>query len=639
MDREIILGNKTFFLNIDKYLNVRDIYYPHVGQYNHLSGEKNKIGVWVDGKFSWIDDTWDLSFNYRKNSLTAVINAKHEKLGLGFTYEAVVHKYLPLFIVRLYIKNLHSIKKRVKFFFYHDFNLNETPIGNTAFYYPDLKGLIHYKDKTYLFISIDSDSGEFEYTVSKKEESSLKEIEEGNLYRRPIVRGDIDSAVGISFELEKEYEFFYYILAGKSLDDIEEKKRKIDRDSLKHLIEETEIFWNAWIKERKPLCIKIPKDVKELYDRSLYIIRAHIDKDGAIIASADSSIFHRFNKDHYSYSWPRDAAFITPALDFAGYGDITKRYFEFCARTITSKGYFLQKYLPNGSFGSSWHPWSDLDGNPQLPIQEDETALVIWALYQHYLATKDIEFIDGMYNRLVRPAANFMVSYTDKETGLPLKSYDLWEERRGFLTYTTATVYGGLKSASKLAELTGNIEEAEMYSNVAEQIKSALLKHLYDREVGRFLRMIDTDKNKLYKDYTIDASLSAVFFMGVLPPHDERVVSTMKAIEEKLYVKDGIGGIARYENDLYHRIDDTYPNPWIVTTMWLADWYIELGNLNRALELVNWATKRKSQAGLLAEQFHPRTGKPLSVIPLTWSHAAFCRTVQKLDEKLKNTDI
>ncbi len=636
MDREIILGNKTLFLNIDKFLCIRDFYYPYVGQYNHLSGEKNQIGIFVDGKFSWIDENWKLDFKYKKDSLTALINATNENLEISFSYEATVHKYMPVFIAKIKVKNLSNKKKDVKFFFYHDFNLNETPIGNTAFYYPQLNGLVHYKDRTYLFIAIDIKNGDLEYTVSKKEESSKKEIEEGKLLKRPIVRGDIDSAIGCSFSLEKEKEFFYYIVAGESLDDIEEKNKKLREDTLPHLIEETEIYWQAWIKERKNLCIKIPKEVKQLYDRSLYIIRAHIDKNGAIIASADSSIFHRFNKDHYSYSWPRDSAFITPALDFAGYGDITKKYFEFCAKTITKKGFFLQKYLPNGAFGSSWHPWSDLDGNPQLPIQEDETALVIWALYQHYLATKDIEFIDYMYNKLVRPAANFMVSYINKDTGLPEKSYDLWEERRGYLTYTISTVYGGLKSASNLAQLTGNIEEAKLYEKTAEDIKEALLKHLYDKELGRFLRMIDIDKNKLFKDKTVDASLLAVFFMEVLPPNDKRIVNTVKAIEEKLIIKDGIGGVARYENDHYHRRYEQYPNPWIVTTMWLADWYIQQGNLTKALELVNWVVERQTQAGLLAEQFDPYTGAPLSVIPLTWSHAAFCRTVQKLDEKLKN---
>ncbi|RMD46553.1 MAG: glycoside hydrolase family 15 protein [Aquificota bacterium] len=452
------------------------------------------------------------------------------------------------------------------------------------------------------------------------------------------MRGDIDSGIGYSLSLEKEGEkvFYYYIVAGKSFDDLEEKNRKIKNDGLQHLMDETERYWNIWIKERKALKYDIPENIQKLFEKSLFIINAHIDREGAIIASLDSSIFYRFNKDHYSYSWPRDNAFIVMALDKAGFGHISRKFFEFASRTLSKKGYFLQKYMPDGSFGSSWHPWSDSNKKPQLPIQEDETALVIWALYKHYQETKNIEFIDRMYNRLVRPAADFMSSFLDKETGLPDKSYDPWEERRGILTYTCSTVYAGLKAASYMANLTGNDEEALKYEKSAEDIKKAILKHLYDEEEGRFLRAIDKGEDgKWIKDKTVDASLSAVFFTELLPFDDFRVGETMKAIEEKLWIKKGIGGVARFENDFYHRIDKELPgNPWIITTMWLADWYIEKGDFQKALELLKWVVDRQSQAGLLAEQYNPYTGEPLSVIPLAWSHAAFCSTVLKLNEKI-----
>ena len=39
----------------------------------------------------------------------------------------------------------------------------------------------------------------------------------------------------------------------------------------------------------------------------------------------------------------------------------------------------MHKYRPDKSLGSSWHPWVR-NGKPELPIQEDETALVIYAL-------------------------------------------------------------------------------------------------------------------------------------------------------------------------------------------------------------------------------------------------------------------
>ncbi|MGH8069483.1 MAG: glycoside hydrolase family 15 protein [Candidatus Entotheonellia bacterium] len=122
---------------------------------------------------------------------------------------------------------------------------------------------------------------------------------------------------------------------------------------------------------------------------------------------------------------------------------MTRAFYQFCAKAITREGYFLHKYRPDGSQGSSWHPWV-LDGNRQFPIQEDETALVVWALWQHFETYRDVEFIKPLFRPLITSAADFIVRYRDQGTGLPLPSYDLWEERRGILSFTCAAVYGGL---------------------------------------------------------------------------------------------------------------------------------------------------------------------------------------------------
>src|SRR5207253_11195094 len=41
------------------------------------------------------------------------------------------------------------------------------------------------------------------------------------------------------------------------------------------------------------------------------------------------------------------------------------------------------------------------------------------------------------------------------------------------------------------------------------------------------------------------------------------------------------------------------------------------------------ATQRALPSGVMAEQLHPYTGEPLSVSPLTWSHAAYVRVVRE----------
>src|SRR5437016_12893372 len=125
-------------------------------------------------------------------------------------------------------------------------------------------------------------------------------------------------------------------------------------------------------------------------------------------------------------------------------------------------GYLLHKYNPDGSLGSSWHPWVH-DGRPQLPIQEDETALVVWALWEHQRAHQ-LDSLESLYERMVRPAARFMLRYRDEQTGLPHESYDLWEERYGILTFTTAAVHAGLSASARFAALFGDATlDASLY--------------------------------------------------------------------------------------------------------------------------------------------------------------------------------
>ena len=57
---------------------------------------------------------------------------------------------------------------------------------------------------------------------------------------------------------------------------------------------------------------------------------------------------------------------------------LSRWFYSSCQRVITPEGYFYHKYNPDGSPASSWHPWI-IKGHKSLPIQEDETALVVWA--------------------------------------------------------------------------------------------------------------------------------------------------------------------------------------------------------------------------------------------------------------------
>jgi GH15 family glucan-1,4-alpha-glucosidase len=304
----------------------------------------------------------------------------------------------------------------------------------------------------------------------------------------------------------------------------------------------------------------------------------------------------------------------------------------------------MHKYKPDKSLGSSWHPWVG-NGKKQFPIQEDETALVLYALWQHYILSKDLEFIESIYNCLIKKSAEFMVKYRDDKTGLPLPSYDLWEMYYSVHTFTSSAVYGALIAASKFAGLLGKVKSERKYKNAAEEIKKAILKHLYDGKREVFYKNISIDGKKVKVDETIDiSSVYGIFKFGVLPETDIKLKKAFENTINRLELKTKAGGIARFEGDIYHRhVADIPGNPWIVTTMWVAQYYIALAKNESDMEPVkkwiSWAVKHASFSGVLPEQVDPFTGEHISAAPLTWSHAEFVTTIITYLEKLESLGI
>ena len=88
------------------------------------------------------------------------------------------------------------------------------------------------------------------------------------------------------------------------------------------------------------------------------------------------------------------------------------------------------------------------------------------------------------------------------------------------------------------------------------------------------------------------------------------------------------GGLARFPDDDYHYdyalYDSTAPDPpWVITTLFLAMYYEDVGNSTGALQLLSWCVEH-SQHGLLPEAVDPRLGYPLpTTSPLTWSAAMY----------------
>ncbi len=462
------------------------------------------------------------------------------------------------------------------------------------------------------------------------------------LGKNPISQGAVDSTVAgwLKVAAGGSSELIYWICVTKSYQDAKQLNKLVIEKKPQTLIGRTSAYWSLWVNKDEMEFSSLPPEIVRLYKRSLMILRTQIDADGGVLAANDTDIT-QFARDTYSYVWPRDGALVAHALDIAGYSSIAVDFYNFCSRVITSDGYFLHKYNADGSAGSSWHPW-ERDGETQIPIQEDETALVLWALWQHFSRYRDVEYIKPLYRNLIIQAADFLASYVDHRTGLPQPSYDLWEERRGVFSFTVSAVYGGLVAASNFAEAFGELDHAHRYHRVALSIRKACDEYLWRPDLNRFIRgIITTHQGESTPDLTIDASVFGLFAFGMYDPADPRICATMQSVEKRLQVQTSVGGIARYENDYYHQVskdtDRVAGNPWFICTLWLAQHQIALARnieeLKQAIPTLSWVAEHALPSGVLAEQVNPYDDSPLSVSPLTWSHAAYCTAVVEYLDK------
>jgi GH15 family glucan-1,4-alpha-glucosidase len=248
-----------------------------------------------------------------------------------------------------------------------------------------------------------------------------------------------------------------------------------------------------------------------------------------------------------------------------------------------------------------------------------------------------VEYVKPHFRGLITRAANWMVGYRDAVTGLPQPSWDPWEERHGISAWTTGAVWAGLDAAARFADAFGEQDLAGRYRSAADGVRAAAREWLWDPGENRYARgLLGVGAGTCERDLTVDAALVGLWYFGMLEPDDPRVVATMEAVHARLWVKTEVGGLARYENDQYYRMargpHQVPGNPWFICTLWWADWLIATAtsraDMDAPARLLEWAVARALPSGVLAEQIHPTTGEPLSVSPLTWSHAAFVETAQ-----------
>jgi len=639
MGRPVVLSNGQVFVGLDENGLVHDFYYPYVGLENltNARSSQHKIGVWVDGEFSWTNDgSWNLNVNFEARALISAIILRNEKLQVTLTLTDFVDCDYNALVRRIKVTNEseQAEARDVRLFMHQVFQISSSGRADTAMYVPDEHYILDYKGRCCLLIAgRTSDGKDFDqfavgnYQIEGKA-GTFVDAEDGELSNSVVEHGGVDSVIRFQQSLKagQSYTADYWIVAADSQTDAQAVHQVYKQRGVEERLEATQEFWKEWIKPSLKHLEGLDEDEQIAVLKSSLIIKAHCDARGSILASGDSSIFN-YGRDYYCYCWPRDAAYALWPLLRLGHTKEARAFFEFARDTMHAGGYMMHKYQPDRAIGSTWHPL--LHGKQtELAIQEDETAGVIYMIGEYYRVTGDKQFLHSFYETFIAPCATFMCEYIDPDTGLPHASYDLWEERFSTSTYTTSVVIAALETASELATEVEHPDDAIRFKRVAASIREHFDKLFNDEGYYRKGLLLKPDNTIDYDDTLDVSSFYGPFMFAQLPLSNEHLQKTVEAVTSRLQDTTPIGGVIRYENDNYFLTKGQYKgNPWVIGTLWLAQYYCAGKQVDKAQQLVRWALDRRLPSGVLAEQFDPDDGAPLSVMPLVWSHAELINTL------------
>jgi len=572
------------------------------------------------------------------------------ELGLEIRTETFIDVSIDVLVRRIHVRNLTPRDRELTLYAHHDLRLTAPEPRDAAFLDPETGAIVHHGGRTFVLINMETPLGP---GVPLARLGSREEAEApGAAVRAPEgfgaeaepVEGLVDSVAGAFLALRPEAgaTVDLWLAVGESYAEVRDLDRAVRREGISRLLARSRAHWALWSGVGETDSADLPEDVVRLRRRSLWILRLHQDRGGALLSSLEPAGAGRGAPDR-RFAWLRDGALAADALGAAGHGARARRYFEFCARALAEAGRPAAVFSADGSIGAAprrvfpARAGRPPDGGaPAVPL--DGFGLHLWSLARQFERDRDVEFLAPRFRDTVVPLADVLAASFDPSTGLPGPTLDPWDERSGFHAAVAAAVIGGLRSAAQLAVGFGEGDRARRWAEAAEEAARALGTELCPAGLGRFARSVNRRGDEGRIDATPDASLLWIPLFGGLEPEDARVRATVSIVRERLWLREGPGGLLPYEpTSRPPEVDDLRPS--VPATLWLALHAARaartLRDLDTARTLLLWCAARAGETGLLPERLGAGGTEDEASAPYMPAHACYVRAVVEYEERYR----
>jgi GH15 family glucan-1,4-alpha-glucosidase len=397
---------------------------------------------------------------------------------------------------------------------------------------------------------------------------------------------------------------------------------------------ETERWWRQWV---KPCPDAGP--YREQIVRSLITLKAlTYSPSGAIVAAGTTSLPEELggvrNWD-YRYCWLRDSTFTLYALMQSGYVGEARAFRDWLLRAAAGDPAKLQilyglhgerridervlEWLPGFANSRPVRIGNAAVGQRQLDVYGE----VIDTLYQAREAGLSESTTAWSLQRA-------LLEWLESNWDCPDEG--LWEVRgpRRHFTHSKVMCWVAFDRAIKAVERRCLPGPVERWRKLRDELHRDICRRGWNAERRTFVQY--------YGGNAVDAALLLIPAVGFLPASDERVRSTVAAVERDL-LRDGL--VRRYTTGATEPVDGLpgTEGAFLACSFWLVDAYVQTGRTGEARELFERLVSLANDVGLLSEEYDLERRQLTGNFPQAFSHVALINSARNLSAESKPSEV
>jgi len=659
---EGITGNNYSFAQFDARGSLFDFMAP-LGIWSGIKPTGNQInlykstaGVKIGSTYSWLNDgaSWTYSQSYITDTATLKTVATHTSQPVRVTAYAFSPKNIAypndtsgnpirgLLIQRFIVENTGASPLNLTFLYYQDMNINGADAQDSVSYNAT-DDILFFHDPG------DASTGRtrtLDFGLAFKAASTGRKTYQ--ITDAAYLAKDLTIAAGGSQGVD-------LLLVGATRPAVNQNlyashiKPAVDwfrSANLDNVRSTTESYWTNLL--ANATTFESPDATyNSVYKRSLLTAYLYFDAEKGGMGAGSYN-------GNYFYVWPRDAVYGAVTLDRAGIHDVAEKVYNWLWN-VAKRDVPGNDYGNDGVYYKFWYQKYTMDGEPEWwNPQVDETAIIPWGAWYHYLVTGDTAFITA-YADLVREAGTVASQENphvclNYDAALKLMySQNIWEDKWGYFLYSNADIVAGLRDGALFMNKAGDTATRDLFNSRKSDFEWGINNSLYNASTGRYdhgryVKKVGWCQDaglELNRDVSADVSM-----LGLVTPFQVKAVTeaaavnTLNEVEPALTdfseTKMAYGGAVRYRADQEERYGadyrdhgDTYYDggPWMMPTDWLSEYYLEWADtvtgttrIDKAKSYLDYVIAYLGNLGLGAEQIDENKKDTEFALETAWAN-------------------